>query len=130
MSGAMSPTHWVIVVGVLVVLFGARKLPDVARGMGQSLRIFKAEIGAGRADRPAAHSEVPGASTAASPASPPAATVDTTSRACSGSRDALDEADAAHGFAGPGAAGPGAADRDPSGTRPGERTGTPQAGTD
>lgn len=44
MSGALSPTHWLIIVGVLVLLFGAKKLPDVARGVGQSLRIFKSEM--------------------------------------------------------------------------------------
>jgi len=43
-SGALSPTHWLIIVGVLVVLFGAKKLPDAARGLGQSMRIFKAEV--------------------------------------------------------------------------------------
>lgn len=29
---------------VIVLLFGARKLPEAARGLGRSLRIFKAEI--------------------------------------------------------------------------------------
>lgn len=32
-----------IIAGVLVLLFGAKKLPDVARGVGRSLRIFKSE---------------------------------------------------------------------------------------
>ncbi len=32
-----------IIVGVIVLLFGASKLPDLARGSGQALRIFKAE---------------------------------------------------------------------------------------
>jgi sec-independent protein translocase protein TatA len=43
--GALSPTHWLIIIGVVVVLFGAKKLPDAARSMGQSLRILKAETG-------------------------------------------------------------------------------------
>ena len=40
------PSGWelVLVVLVIVLLFGARKLPDAARGLGRSLRIFKAEI--------------------------------------------------------------------------------------
>ena len=40
------PKGWelVLVVLVIVLLFGARKLPDAARGLGRSLRIFKAEI--------------------------------------------------------------------------------------
>lgn len=33
----------VIVLAVIVLLFGSRKLPDMARGLGQSLKIFKAE---------------------------------------------------------------------------------------
>ncbi|MFE3450197.1 Sec-independent protein translocase subunit TatA [Nonomuraea sp. NPDC059194] len=32
-----------IIAGVLVLLFGAKKLPEMARGVGKSLRIFKAE---------------------------------------------------------------------------------------
>lgn len=42
--GAMSWWHWVIVLVVLVLLFGSKKLPDAARGLGQSLRIFKSEV--------------------------------------------------------------------------------------
>jgi sec-independent protein translocase protein TatA len=39
------PGGWelVLIVGVLVLLFGARKLPELARGTGQALRIFKSE---------------------------------------------------------------------------------------
>lgn len=32
-----------IIVLLVVLLFGAKKLPDAARGIGRSLRIFKAE---------------------------------------------------------------------------------------
>ena len=46
MSGALSPVHWLIIIGVVVVLFGAKKMPEAARGIGQSLRIFKAEFSA------------------------------------------------------------------------------------
>ncbi len=59
MSGALSPIHWLIIIGVLVVLFGAKKLPDAARGIGQSLRIFKAETSAGRGGEPAAENSGP-----------------------------------------------------------------------
>lgn len=50
--GALSPVHWLIIVGVLVVLFGAKRLPDAARSIGRSTRILKAEmreVGAGDA---------------------------------------------------------------------------------
>ena len=42
--GALSPTHWLIIAGVLVLLFGAKRLPDSARSIGRSARILKAEV--------------------------------------------------------------------------------------
>ena len=42
--GALSPTHWLIIIAVLVVLFGAKRLPDAARSLGRSSRILKAEL--------------------------------------------------------------------------------------
>ena len=33
-----------LVVGVLVLLFGAKKLPMLARGLGQGIRNFKGEL--------------------------------------------------------------------------------------
>ncbi|NMM85660.1 Sec-independent protein translocase TatA [Rhodococcus sp. SRB_17] len=42
--GAMQPMHWLIVAVVVVILFGSKKLPDAARGLGRSLRIFKSEV--------------------------------------------------------------------------------------
>ncbi|WP_034260803.1 Sec-independent protein translocase subunit TatA [Actinospica robiniae] len=42
--------HILIILGLAVVLFGARKLPDSARSIGQSLRIFKSEMKAAGQD--------------------------------------------------------------------------------
>lgn len=42
--GGLSPWHWAIVIAVFVLLFGAKKLPDAARSLGKSMRIFKSEI--------------------------------------------------------------------------------------
>ena len=33
-----------IILGIVVLLFGAKKLPELARGAGQGLRIFKSEM--------------------------------------------------------------------------------------
>jgi len=46
------PTGWelVILLAVLVVLFGATKLPTAARSIGQSIRIFKAETRGSRSE--------------------------------------------------------------------------------
>lgn len=41
--GQFSAWHWVIVAVVVLLLFGSNKLPQMARSMGQGLRIFKAE---------------------------------------------------------------------------------------
>ncbi len=43
--GELSPWHWLIVALVIVVLFGSKRLPDAARSIGRSMRIFKAEVG-------------------------------------------------------------------------------------
>ncbi|GLZ55973.1 Sec-independent protein translocase subunit TatA [Actinomycetospora sp. NBRC 106378] len=43
MTGALSPTHWLLILLVVLLLFGAQRLPAAARGLGQSMRIFKAE---------------------------------------------------------------------------------------
>jgi sec-independent protein translocase protein TatA len=42
--GSLSPWHWAILAVVVVLLFGAKRLPDAARSLGKSLRIFKAEV--------------------------------------------------------------------------------------
>jgi len=42
--GELSPWHWIIVLLLFALLFGSKRLPDAARGLGRSLRIFKAEM--------------------------------------------------------------------------------------
>jgi sec-independent protein translocase protein TatA len=39
----LEPWHVILVVVVFVLLFGYKKLPDAARGLGKSLRILKSE---------------------------------------------------------------------------------------
>ena len=41
--GAFQTWHIIVLVVVLVLLFGAKRLPDAARSLGRSLRIIKAE---------------------------------------------------------------------------------------
>jgi len=36
--------EWLIIIGVLLLLFGAKRLPDMARSVGQSARVFKGEM--------------------------------------------------------------------------------------
>lgn len=40
----LSGWHLLILLAVVVLLFGAKRLPDMARAVGQSARIFKGEM--------------------------------------------------------------------------------------
>ena len=41
--GSLGAPEIILIIIVLVLLFGAKKLPELARGSGRALRIFKAE---------------------------------------------------------------------------------------
>ncbi|MEZ0580503.1 twin-arginine translocase TatA/TatE family subunit [Nocardioides sp. MH1] len=41
--GMPQGAEWLIILAIFVLVFGAAKLPELARGTGQALRIFKAE---------------------------------------------------------------------------------------
>lgn len=58
-----------LLVVVVVLLFGAKRLPDAARGVGRSLRIFKAEVKGGddAAELPTTPPAVPPAAAAPAP---------------------------------------------------------------
>lgn len=51
---ALGPWHLLIIAGVFVLLFGAKKLPDAARSLGKSARILKTELKGLHDDDPAA----------------------------------------------------------------------------
>jgi len=38
------PSHILLLLLVLVILFGAKRLPDSAKSLGKSMRIFKSEM--------------------------------------------------------------------------------------
>jgi sec-independent protein translocase protein TatA len=42
--GGLQPWHIAILAVIVILVFGSTKLPDAARGVGRSLRIFKSEI--------------------------------------------------------------------------------------
>ena len=39
--GRLGPTELLIMIGILVFIFGAKKIPELARGMGQGIKEFK-----------------------------------------------------------------------------------------
>jgi sec-independent protein translocase protein TatA len=42
--GSLRPWHIAVLVVVLILLFGAKRLPDAARSLGRSMRILKTEV--------------------------------------------------------------------------------------
>lgn len=42
--GGIGPTQILIIVLILILLFGAKKLPDAARSLGRSMRVFRSEV--------------------------------------------------------------------------------------
>ena len=42
--GSMSISHWLIVLAIIVLLFGAKKIPELAKGMGKGIKSFKKEM--------------------------------------------------------------------------------------
>ncbi|MFY9330749.1 MAG: Sec-independent protein translocase subunit TatA [Candidatus Nanopelagicales bacterium] len=70
----MKPWEFLIIVALILLLFGAKRLPDAARGLGRSLRIFKAETKAlhddDGPDAEAAGTDSAGSSTAQAPLPP------------------------------------------------------------
>lgn len=39
-----SPTHIVVLLVVIILVFGAKKLPEIAGSVGKSMKVFKKEI--------------------------------------------------------------------------------------
>ena len=39
-----SPTHIVVLLVLVLLVFGANRLPDIARSVGQSMKVFKKEV--------------------------------------------------------------------------------------
>ncbi|WP_327309931.1 Sec-independent protein translocase subunit TatA (plasmid) [Streptomyces sp. NBC_01298] len=60
MIGNLKPLEIVLILAVVLLLFGAKKLPDMARSLGKSARILKSEAKAMKKE-----SEDPAADTAA-----------------------------------------------------------------
>jgi sec-independent protein translocase protein TatA len=75
MGGWESPSHWLVIAILVVVLFGYKKLPDAAKSVGRSLRAFRTEL-KGEDEAPGE-----GAKPAAEPAEPPAEPTGPTGRA-------------------------------------------------
>lgn len=79
MLGNLTGWHLLIIVFLVLLLFGAPKLPGLAKSVGQSMKIFKNEIKSDKTD-PAdtTNATVPPATTPSTPAAPTPAPAETT----------------------------------------------------
>ncbi len=59
---SLGPMEIVLIILVIAILFGWNKMPDAARSLGRSMRIFKSEVEEMKKDKPSAASRdtVPG----------------------------------------------------------------------
>ena len=55
--GRLGPTELLIMIGILVFIFGAKKIPELARGMGQGIKEFKKGLTEGEKEGPAEEGE-------------------------------------------------------------------------
>lgn len=57
--GRLGPTEIILILVVIILLFGAKKLPDMARSLGKSARILKSEAKAMKEDKSSAPADPP-----------------------------------------------------------------------
>lgn len=62
LRNGLEPWHLLVVAIVIILLFGSKKLPEAARGLGKSMRILKSEAKAMKEDGASAPGPASGAS--------------------------------------------------------------------
>ncbi|MYS20190.1 sec-independent protein translocase protein TatA [Streptomyces sp. DvalAA-14] len=67
LRNGLEPWHLIVVAIVVIVLFGSKKLPEAARGLGKSMRILKSEAKAMKSDDTPAPGGAPTSSTVPAP---------------------------------------------------------------
>jgi sec-independent protein translocase protein TatA len=55
-TGLASPSHLIIVLVIILLLFGAKRIPELAKGLGAGIKELRTEVSAGDDAKP----EVPG----------------------------------------------------------------------
>jgi len=43
-EGAFSPMHWVVVLGIALLIFGPKKIPELGKSLGEGIRGFKSAM--------------------------------------------------------------------------------------
>ena len=71
MGDFLQPTHLIIIAVLLLVLFGAKRLPELGKGLGEGLKGFKEGLKGGGNEPPAAAPPATQQSAAVNPPQPP-----------------------------------------------------------
>ncbi len=45
-EGLFQPTHLILIAGIALLIFGPKKLPELGKGLGESIRGFKSAMAA------------------------------------------------------------------------------------
>jgi len=40
-EGLLQPTHLLLILGIMLIMFGPKKLPELGRGLGEAIRGFR-----------------------------------------------------------------------------------------
>ena len=51
-EGLFQPMHMLVVFGIALLVFGPKKLPELGKGLGESIRGFKAAMAAKDEEKP------------------------------------------------------------------------------
>lgn len=51
-EGLFQPMHLMIVAGIALLVFGPKKLPELGKGLGESIRGFKSAMAGNQEDKP------------------------------------------------------------------------------
>jgi len=51
--GPIGPTELILIILLVVIIFGAKKLPELGKSMGESIKNFKKSIASKDKDKPA-----------------------------------------------------------------------------
>jgi sec-independent protein translocase protein TatA len=53
LEGLFQPMHLLVIAGIVLLVFGPKKLPELGKGLGESIRGFKAAMAEKPSDGPA-----------------------------------------------------------------------------
>ncbi len=49
--GSLGPTELLLILLIVIIIFGARKLPDLGKSLGEGIKNFKKSVSAGKEDK-------------------------------------------------------------------------------